>query len=228
MKISERYKSIARLPADLPVFPMKGVILLPRAALPLNIFEPRYLQMFDDAIGSDRLIGVIQPDRQAGDAESLPSGDVGLRHVGTVGRIMAFQELDDGRMVVSLTGVARFTVASEAASARLYRKCHVDYSRFAADLEVGLGGEAVDREALLAALKAFLEARNLKADWNSIGKSTTESLVNSLSIMSPYGPEEKQALLEAADLKARADMLIALTEMELAANRGGGSGSTLQ
>jgi Lon protease-like protein len=204
------------------------VILLPRANLPLNIFEPRYLQMFEDAISGARLVGVVQPDRQTGQGESPEGSDVPLRHTGTVGRITAFQELDDGRMIVSLAGIARFDIKSETASGRLYRRCRVDFSRHAGDLEPGRGEASVDREALLKTLKAFLEARNLKADWSAIGKSGTEMLVNSLSIMSPYGPEEKQALLEAHDLKTRADILIALAEMELAAQGGGSQSGSLQ
>ena len=140
-----------------------------------------------------------------------------------------FQEVEDGRLLVSLTGVCRFTVRHEMPSHRKYRICTVDYVNFARDLVAGAGEEQVNREALVTALKAFLEMRNLKADWASVTRSSNEALVNSLSIMSPYGPEEKQALLEAVDLKTRADLLVALAEMEIAAaGRSGGSGSTLQ
>ncbi len=228
MKVSDRYASIASLPVSLPVFPLRGAILLPRVTLPLNIFEPRYLRMIDDAISNNRLVVIVQPDRVAGESESPEGSSVPLRKVGTAGRITAFQELDDGRMVISITGIARCRIVDEQPSGRLYRICQVDFTSFANDLLVGRGEADVDREALLAALKAFLESRGLKADWGAIGKSGTEVLVNSLSMMSPYGVEEKQALLEAVDLKARAETLIALAEMELAATKRGGSGSMMQ
>lgn len=225
----ERFQSVADLPRVIPVFPLGGAILLPRANLPLNIFEPRYLQMFDDALAGPRLIGIVQPARTHGDDESPNGKEVSLRKVGCVGRITAFQEQDDGRMIVSLHGLARFAPIEERPSDRLYRTFAVDYGAFARDFDAGRGMDAVDRTALLAALKKFLEARDLKADWGAIGKSNTETLVNALSLMSPFGAEEKQALLEAADLKSRADILVALAEMEAAqSSRGGGSGSTLQ
>ncbi len=228
MKLSDRYSSIASLPVSLPVFPLRGAITLPRVALPLNIFEPRYLRMIDDAVSGNRLFVIVQPDRTAGDNESPQGSDVPLRKVGTAGRITAFQEMDDGRMLVSITGVARCRIIDEQPSGRMYRICQVDFSPFANDLLVGRGEADVDRESLLDALKAFLESRGLKADWSAISKSGTEVLVNSLSMMSPYGVEEKQALLEASDLKARAEMLIALAEMEMAATKRGGSGSMMQ
>ena len=238
MKITERYKKPTDVPSVLPVFPLRGCILLPRAGLPLNIFEPRYLEMFDDAISTSRLVAIVQPRRVAlaanddgdddGEERESPLGsDVALRATGCVGRITAYQELDDGRLIVSLTGVSRCAMLDEVPSTKPYRSFNISLQNFAADLVAGVGEQQIPREQLLATLKRFLEARNLKADWNSIGRSGSEALVNSLSVMSPYGPEEKQALLEAASLKARADMLIALAEMELAAG-GGTPGSTLQ
>ena len=237
MKISERYKSLKDVPNVLPVFPLRGCILLPRAGLPLNIFEPRYLEMFDDALSSQRLVAIVQPSRlpvaanddgdDDDDADSPESPTIGLRTTGCVGRISAFQEMDDGRLIVSLSGVMRCRLADEMTSSKPYRMYRVTFDDFAGDLVPGSGEQSIPREQLLSTLKRFLEARNLKADWASIGRSGSEALVNSLSVMSPYGPEEKQALLEADTLKARAEMLIALAEMELAAS-GGPSGSTLQ
>lgn len=234
MKITERYKTVRDIPTVLPVFPLRGCILLPRASLPLNIFEPRYLDMLNDTIAGHRLVTIVQPQRTppTGNDEEEPrespqGSTVPLRATGCIGRITAFQELDDGRFIVSLTGVSRCELAEEMADGKPYRRFHVSLERFAGDLQPGIGEQEVPRELLLATLKRFLEARQLRADWNSIGRSASEALVNSLSVMSPYGPEEKQALLEAATLKARADMLIALAEMELAAS-GGPSGSTLQ
>jgi uncharacterized protein len=232
MKLSERYRHLQDLPTEVPVFPLRGCILLPRSGLPLNIFEPRYLAMLNDALAGNRLIAIVQPARaasvEATADEDAPEGSaVALRGVAGIGRIMAFQELEDGRMIVSLTGVARCRLTTEVHTTNLYRTFRVDTEAFAGDLQAGKDENAVPREDLLATLKRFLEARNLKADWASISKSGNEQLVNSLSVMSPYGPEEKQALLEAATLKARAEMLVALAEMELA-TRGGGSGSTIQ
>jgi hypothetical protein len=228
MKLHERYPGIDVLPPEVPVFPLRGAILLPRANLPLNIFEPRYLQMFEDAIASHRVVGIIQPAREAGEAESPQAAGVPLRGVGCVGRITGFQEVDDGRLLISLTGIARFGLRDEVPSHRLYRICAVDYRPYARDLVPGAGEELVDREALITALKAYLDTRNLKADWAAVTRSTNETLVNSLSIMSPYGAEEKQALLEASDLKTRADVLVALAEMEIAAAGRGNGGTTLQ
>ncbi len=237
MKVTERYRRIEDLPSTLPVFPLRGCVLLPRAGLPLNIFEPRYLAMFDAALTSNRLIGVVQPARSGpvaandddadSDAESPDDAAVQLRSVAGIGRIMAFQELEDGRLIVSLTGVSRCRLGKELMDGRPFRSFQVHCETFAGDLIEGHGEDVVPRDRLLATLKRFLEARNLKADWASIGRSGNEQLVNSLSVMSPYGPEEKQALLESGTLQARAEMLIALAEMELAAS-GGGTGSTLQ
>ena len=144
-----------------------------------------------------------------------------------MGRVTAYQELDDGRLAIALTGIARCTLEGEVASPKPYRICTVDFERFSEDFIAGSGENDVDRQGLLAALKTYLEARQQRADWSAISKSSSELLVNMLAIASPYGPEEKQALLEAPTLKARAEALIALAEMELAAGAGG-SGSTLQ
>jgi uncharacterized protein len=229
MRTSERYTSVSQLPGEIPVFPLGGAILLPRATLPLNIFEPRYLQMFDEAMSAARIIGIIQPARDAGEQESPDGRVVPLRQIGCAGRVTAYQELDDGRLIVGLLGIIRFSVTTERSTAKPYRICAVDYAPYEGDLSAGQGADEVDRDKLLATLKKFLEARSLKADWPSIGRAANEQLVNSLSIMSPYGPEEKQALLEAADLKTRSELLVALAEMEIAsAGRSGGSGSTLQ
>ncbi|MEQ1670488.1 MAG: LON peptidase substrate-binding domain-containing protein [Hyphomicrobium sp.] len=228
MTLTERYRRPADLPPRIPVFPLRGAILLPRATLPLNVFEPRYLQMIDDAMSGLRVIGILQPLGSDDDDEiESPLGkSAGLRRVGCAGRITSYQELDDGRLVITLTGVMRFECVGEAETDTPYRIMSVSYDRFAKDLTEGLGEEFVDRQNLLRVLKSYLEANRLKTDWNAIQRASNEFLINALSVMSPYGPEEKQALLEAADLKMRAEVLIALAEMELASN--GGTGSTLQ
>lgn len=208
------------------MFPLRGVILLPRTTLPLNVFEPRYLAMISDALAGSRIIGVVQPGG-AGAEESPPGRDAPLHGIGGAGRLTAFQETDDNRMLISLSGVARFRIRDEAAGDLPYRVCAVDFGPFKADLERGLGESEVDRARLLGALKTYLKARGLGADWDSIDRSPNESLVNTLSMICPYGPEEKQALLEAETLKQRAEVLAALAEMEMAAPDAG-SGSTLQ
>jgi Lon protease-like protein len=225
-KTSERYRGPADLPQRIPVFPLARAILLPRATLPLNIFESRYLQMLEDVMATSRVLGMVQPEGV--DDEEPVARTAPLRRVGCAGRVTGYQELDDGRLLITLTGIARFVLVDEVPLAKSYRICTVSFERFLGDFAAGAGEDAVDRQGLLRALKAYLEARNLKADWSAVSKSSNETLVNSLSIASPYGPEEKQALLEAPDLKSRAEMLVALAEMELAAAGSGGSGSTLQ
>lgn len=227
MPTAERYLKPSDLPARIPVFPLRGAILLPRASLPLNVFEPRYLAMVDWALRNDRIIGIIQPSGGAADEESPLGKDFDLRSVGCAGRLTSYQELDDGRFVITLSGIARFAVKSEAETDTPFRIMNVTYDRFANDFEQGNGEDSVDREKLLAVLRRYLDANRLQGDWNSIVRASSELLINALSVMSPYGPEEKQALLEAADLKARADVLVTLAEMELAAG-GGESGGTLQ
>lgn len=226
MAITERYRKPGDLPDEIPVFPLRGAILLPRATLPLNIFEPRYLEMITDAMSGDRVIGIVQPAGGNMDEESPEDQGTGVRNVGCLGRITSYQELDDGRFVITLTGIARFEATKETTTDMAYRTMAVTYDRFEQDFEPGRGEDAVDRENLLRVLKVYLEANRLKADWNSIVRASSELLINALSVMSPYGPEEKQALLEAADLKTRADVLVALAEMEIAS--GSSSGGTLQ
>lgn len=226
--LSERYAKPSDLPAQLALFPLRGAILLPRATLPLNVFEPRYLTMIDDAISGSRVIGIIQPSGRAEEAEEeSPIGKgFGLRRVGCAGRITSYQELDDGRIIITLTGIARFEVDEEAVTKKPYRLVNVNYERFSHDLTHGQGEDDVDRTKLLRVLKTYLETNRLKADWNAVLRASNEFLINVLSVMSPYGAEEKQALLEAADLKTRAEVLVALAEMELAS--GGDNGGTLQ
>ena len=216
MPINAHYKGPQDLPGVIPVFPLAGALLLPRGQMPLNIFEPRYLAMVDDAFrDGHRLIGMIQPDVSHSPDEAHPN----LFHVGCVGRITQLAESGDGRYVLELTGIARFKVVEEQKVLTQYRQCKVDYFPFINDFAARKGEEAVDREALLKALTAFLDANNLKVDWEGIENAPNEALVNALAMMSPYGPPEKQAMLEAPDLKTRAEILIAVTEMDLAMKR---------
>ncbi|HRN89409.1 LON peptidase substrate-binding domain-containing protein [Hyphomicrobium sp.] len=225
MTLSDLYRHPADLPPRLPVFPLRGAILLPGATLPLNIFEPRYLEMIDDVMSGARMIGIVQPASD-GDEESPLGKAVALRRIGGAGRVTSYQELDDGRVAISITGVSRFEIVGEAETGKAYRAATVSYDCFAGDLTRGLGEEQIDRERLTRALKSYLHRNNLKTDWSVIDRAPSEFLINALSVMCPYGPEEKQALLEARDLKTRADVLVALAEMELAT--GSGPDGTLQ
>ena len=223
----ESYLKVSDLPDTLKIFPLRGVILLPRSTLPLNVFEPRYLALVNDVLAGDRLIGIVQPDFDDDASESPKGKKVGLHTAGGAGRLTAFQETDDGRYLITLSGICRFAIATEEHTDAPYRMCSVDWDPYAGDLERGQGEDAVDRERLIAVLKRYLKANKLSADWDGINNSSNELLVNTLSMISPYGPAEKQALLEAGDLKSRAEVLVALAEMELASGEGG-SGSTLQ
>ncbi len=222
MSIHAGYKRPGDCPAVIPVFPLPGALLLPRGQMPLNIFEPRYLSMVDDALKGDRFIGMIQPDPEGGGSPLAPK----LYRVGCAGRISQFAETGDGRYLLSLTGVARFRLESEIAVSTGYRSCQVSYDAFATDFEARAGEDAVDRQGVLKALRDFVEVNELKVDWAGIDEAPNEALVNALCMMSPFGVREKQAMLEAPDLKTRAEVLIAVTEMELA--RSSGSEPTLQ
>jgi len=199
------------------VFPLPGALLLPRGQMPLNIFEPRYLAMIDDTLRSgSRLIGMIQPDpAHPGPDESKPQ----LFRIGCVGRMTQFAESGDGRYLLQLTGVARFRIVEELNVTTAYRQCRVDFTPFVDDFTARKGEELVDRKAVLEALTSFLKANNLKADWQGIESAPNEALVNALAMMSPYDPAEKQAMLEAPDLKTRAEILVAVTEIALAKSR---------
>ena len=219
----QHYRQPSDLPPRIPLFPLRGAILLPRATLPLNIFEPRYLQMIEDVMSGDRVIGVIQPKFSAGDdeQESPLSKEHPIQKTGCVGRVTTYQELEDARVMITLTGISRFSVVAETVSDTPYRMLSADYAPFANDFTVGLGESEVDREKLFTVLKSYLDANKLAADWENIQRASSEQLINALSVISPFGAEEKQALLEAENLKKRAEVLIALAEMELASGVGG-------
>jgi len=187
--------------------------------MPLNIFEQRYLAMVDDAFrDGHRLIGMIQPDVSHSQDEAKPV----LFRVGCVGRITQLAESGDGRYILELTGITRFQLIKEIEALTAYRQCRVDYFPFIDDFTARKGEEAVDRDALLEVLTDFLKANNLKVDWEGVERAPNEALVNALAMMSPFGPAEKQAMLEAPDLKTRAEILIAVTEMDLAKKRTSG------
>jgi Lon protease-like protein len=217
MPMNVAYHGPDDLPKIIPVFPLPGALLLPRGQMPLNIFEPRYLAMIDDALRSNhRLIGMIQPDpAHPGPDKNKPH----LFQVGCLGRLTQFAESGDGRYLIQLTGVSRFRIEQELPVETLYRQCRVTYHPFADDFKARKGEDEVDRKSLLRALSSFLKANNLKADWDGIENAPNEALVNALAMMSPYDAAEKQAMLEAPDLKTRAEILIAVTEIELAKSK---------
>src|SRR6516164_11704120 len=219
MPMNAEYRGPGDLADVIPIFPLPGALLLPRGQMPLNIFEPRYVAMIDDALRTGhRLIGMIQPDPAHPGPEDKPN----LYKVGCAGRITQLAETGDGRYLLQLTGVARFRVEEELKVATAYRQCQVSYAPFADDFIARKGEEEVDRKAVLAALTAFLKANNLKADWDGIENAPNEALVNALAMMSPYDPAEKQAMLEAPDLKTRAEILVAVTEIGLAKTKTNG------
>jgi uncharacterized protein len=214
------------MPESLPIFPLAGALLLPRGQMPLNIFEPRYMSMIDHVLAGQRLIGMVQPNPEAGKSVSGRSSVSGqsseLFHVGCAGRITQLAESGDGRYLLTLTGVSRFRLQEELNVDTAFRQFTIDWSPFASDYMPRFGEEAVDRVAVLGALKKFSKANDLPVDWDSVKDAPNEALVNALCMMCPYGVREKQALLESSDLKMRGDMLVAITEMELAKAAGGG------
>lgn len=206
------------LPGIIPVFPLPGALLLPRARLPLHLFEPRYLQMLDHVLGTeDRLIGMIQPEN---DEEDAP-----LRKVGCAGRVTGFQETDDGRAMVTLTGVSRFHVVEELSGTQPWRRVSADWSGYERDLGRPEEDPDFDRPAFLALLGRFMRTRDLSTDWDNIGEAADETLIDALSMLLPFSPEDRQALLEAPTLAVRHEMLAALMEFAL---HGGDSEERLQ
>lgn len=203
------------LPAIIPVFPLTGAMLLPRGPLPLNIFEPRYKAMVEDALGTPlRLIGMIQPSHPSAD------GEPPLFSVGCAGRITEFSETGDERYLITLTGLSRFRVDAEIEGARGYRRVRADWAPFAADL-VENEGAAVDRKRFLPALKDYFKQCGISADWSAIENTGDERLITLLAMVCPFEPNEKQALLEAIDLPKRVAVMTALVEMAIL--EGGGA-----
>jgi hypothetical protein len=212
------YHATSDLPAQLAVFPLSGVLLLPRGQLPLNVFEPRYLTMIDAAMSGNRIIGMIQT-REPETHALTPA----LSAVGCAGRITSYSETDDGRYLVTLSGICRFRVEEELVVATPYRQVTPDYNIFASDLIVNPETD-FPRERLLDALRAYLSQRDLKADWRSVMSAPAETLVNALAMLCPFEPAEKQALLEAPGWMERVETLVALLEM---AGRPSPGGTTL-
>jgi Lon protease-like protein len=208
----KRPQSPADMPASIPIFPLSGALLLPYARRPLNIFEPRYLEMIDHALKGDRLVGLIQPRDTT---EESPQGEVPVQKVGTIGRITHFEEMDEGRYFVILEGVCRFEYVKETPTMSPFRRAMVTTEPFAQDFDREYGEERVDRTRFLKMMRDYAEFGNFDLNWDEIEKTGTADLVNFCCMVSPYGAAEKQALLEASSLEDRAETLIAMTEFEM-------------
>jgi len=201
--------TIEELPQAIPIFPLAGVLLLPRARLPLQMFEPRYVALAEDAVAGDQVIGMIQPRRQEC---QTPDDTPEVFETGCLGRIVEHSTTADGRHLVTLAGLCRFAVSEELESERGYRRVAADYRPFADDLADAEPG-SVDRRRFLAALHSYMDAKDISADWQAIEETSDEQLVTALAMLCPFAPSEKQALLECADLAERARTMTALFEM---------------
>lgn len=214
---AEQYHKLSDLPSTIPIFPLSGALLFPRWSLPLNIFEPRYLNMIDDAMSGHRMIGMIQS--VGGDA-ATPR----IAAVGCAGRLTSYSETDDGRYLISLTGVCRFQVHEELDVSTPYRQIRPDWARYEFDLEDDPGTREEDRVRLTNSLKRYTNVNSMEVDWDAVENASMETLINALSAGCPFGAMEKQALLEAETVTARTDTLITLLDMDVP----GDDTSTLQ
>lgn len=207
--LSSSLPSVSALPETLPLFPLSGVVLLPQARLPLNIFEPRYISLIEHVLGQPgRMIGMVQPNTLEDKENIVPS----LYKIGCAGRITSFNETEDGRYLINLTGICRFTIVEELAHDFPYRIARPDWSKYVGDL---LAPEDVDinRKHLIGILENYFKVHGIIADWNAVQNTPSDMLISSLVMICPLPPNEKQALLEAPDLKTRADLLNTLLEM---------------
>lgn len=211
---SVKYHQVSDLPLNIPVFPLSGALMLPHSQLPLNIFEPRYLNMIDDAMMGDRVIGMIQ---------TVPGGDrsqPNLANVGCLGRITSFSETPDGRYLITLTGLCRFKIDTELPVTTPYRQVHADYTGFDEDFRALDDDANFDRARFLSVLKGFLDHHGLEIDWNGAENAPSEPLVTSLAAALPFSPVERQALLEAHSRSDRLEVLVALMQINAAEPKG--------
>ena len=203
----------SQLPEIFPVFPLTGALLLPRGRLPLNVFEPRYLALVDDALGHNRVVGMVQPVNPEDDSWAPE-----LYPVGCAGRLTSFSETDDGRYLITLTGLCRFRIKREQETDKAYRLVVPSYAGFEVDFAPHEDEDIIDRCRLLRALKSYLNARDIEADWSSLETAHPESVINTLAMLCPFCPEEKQALLEAETLCDRGQALLAILELSAASS----------
>ena len=209
------------LPLEFAIFPLPGVLLLPRGRLPLNIFEPRYVAMIGDSFATGRMFAMIQPDGTLPETPNGPS----LHRIGCLGRLTSFSETEDGRYLITLTGLIRFSIASEIDKRRGYRRVVGDFSRYQADMNQS-GDTLIDRGTILTALRGYFTHRGIEPNWDAINRLPDEALVVTLAMICPFEPIEKQALLEALTEAERAETLLALLRMG-AAETGGSTGHTV-
>ena len=198
-----------KLPTEFPVFPLGGALLLPQGKLPLNIFEPRYRAMVEDALAAGRVIGMVQPDESR---PQTPSGPA-LYKIGCLGRLSSFSETDDGRYLITLTGMVRFAISVELEMQRGYRRVRADLARFWDDLDEKPAATDIDRDALTRALRSYFNARGFDANWEAIDELPDNALVVTLAMVCPFDPVEKQALLEAPRSTDLASTLLTLLQM---------------
>lgn len=217
--MTRRPKSISDVPNSVPLFPLSGALLFPRLQSPLQIFEPRYIELVDDALAGQRLIGLIQPE--ASDAESPEGRDAPLRRVGTLGRLVHFEETGDARYLIGLEGICRFDLGDEISCATPYRQAEISVDRFASDFDETNQTRAVDRSRFIRVMRAYVDFLDMEIDWDEVEQTDTADLVNLGCMLSPYGPSEKQLLLETITLGDRAETLLALVEMEMAQAKSG-------
>ena len=203
-----------KLPTEFPVFPLGGALLLPRGKLPLNIFEPRYRAMVEDALAAGRVIGMVQPDESR---PQTPSGPA-LYKIGCLGRLSSFSENDDGRYLITLTGMVRFAISVELEMQRGYRRVRTDLARFRDDLDDKPAASGIDRDALMEALRSYFSVRGFDANWDAINELPDHALVVTLAMVCPFDPVEKQALLEAPKSADLASTLLTLLQMGAHAN----------
>ena len=197
------------LPAEIGIFPLAGVLLLPRGKLPLNVFERRYMALTEDSLATGRMFAMIQPDPHAPPGEHGP----GLYQTGCLGRLSSFSETDDGRFLITLTGLSRFLIAEELPNRHGYRRVRADYSAYPADLDLTSDPTGGEREALLTALRAYFTSQKFDANWDAIHRMPDDILVTTLAMVCPFEAAEKQALLEAPTDADRAATLLALLQM---------------
>lgn len=232
MSSVETYRSIRDLPDQLPIFPLPGAVLLPGGDLPLNIFEPRYLQMLADSLATHRLIGMIQPRHMESERDpslSSAAAPPELYSIGCAGRITSFHESGDGPIQIVLSGICRFNILREISTSRPYRTIEAEYGPFTADLtDEELIETEAERQDLLSSLGQFLKARDMQADWDEIVSASTPTLINTLVMIGSFSAREKQAVLEAADLRERTRTLVALTRMSIEQPYGEHGGGTVQ
>ncbi len=207
-----------KLPTEFPVFPLGGALLLPQGKLPLNVFEPRYRAMVEDALASGRVIGMVQPDESRAGTPSGPA----LYKVGCLGRLSSFSEADDGRYLITLTGMVRFVIGVELEMQRGYRRVRADLARFRSDLDGKPSTLGIDRDGLTQALRVYFSANGFDANWDAINEMEDDALVTTLAMVCPFDPAEKQALLEAPKAADRASTLLTLLQMGAHAATDGG------